>query len=282
MSELPHKKYIEYLFSLGFNKPTVEKCLSDNDLVLPTEKQLSEIQSYSYREPAVNQYLKDDEPPKPKKLNKNAYAALELLSHPDREILDALCVLYAGNYSKISKELLDYDIELTKGVVEEYSNYFWNKDAVLSRANWRRFLKLVDDGDKEYKNILKLAKLGDQELLFWKLGRPKKFNLTKTEIENAMQLAYMKAMETKYMPGDAEKVARVGAAWLSQFVALASKYQDVVEQSQFPEFMKMLEEGVEVDTAPMEHPSLEDVSPQPKKLPEKKVADIIPIKKKNA
>lgn len=261
LANLPHELFIRFLATIRSTAEELELFLENNGLAIPSLGYLDNILNTNkeYIELLTSLPVKDK--------------AIEILQHKDREFIDVICVLYRDRPEKIVKELESYDIMLEKEVIETYQQLFWNAHAISSRSKWKTFLNGLSDeggaGEYEsisYKNLLKLAKLNDQELLFWKLQRPKTFKNKKDILEDAVVLYWTKLQETKYLPNN-ESSSKMMANYGNLLVNSIKQISELDAQTQYEDVKKMLEEGfVEIKSEKVEHKSLAEVVEENNKI----------------
>jgi hypothetical protein len=203
----------------------IENILSIHGLAIPSSKYIKTL-----RKKTLEYDLTQDQ----------VDGAVQLLHHQERDFIDALCVLYKATASKVLIELSEYDIVVDKEVLDAYITLFWNPTAIGSRPKWNVFLKRVDDydlGTTTYKNLLSLAKMGDEELLFWKMKRPKPRRDRQEILEETAYDAAMRLKESQCMPlsvDTAKTISALGQVLISSYKLLSdlenqTKYSDVLD-----------------------------------------------------
>ena len=260
--ELPHELFIRMQFALGKTVDEVEDILDDHGLAVPTTKFLSNLGD-EYRVVPTENLSKfeegEDEPPSPKIISKIEHEAIELLDHDERELIDALCIIYVKTPKNIQKTLKNFGVELALKTVKKYQELFWHPSAVCSRRKWRQYLAGLDD--KDTKRLLMMAKKDDRELLFWILGK-NTGNINKKEmLERAVELASMKLLETRYMSNDFNG-SKIAINWGNQLVIYMRELAELETQDQYNQFMEILQDGVALQTDTKEHPAFSEIIPE--------------------
>lgn len=298
--QLPHEIYISLLFLEGYSVDAINEKLELNDLALPSDTYLKEIQSLVNPKPP----RKQDEVPEEltnkmehlspaegntefiEKLkyiqSKTSDEVLNLLRHPDRELIDVVCILNRRDPSKIKSELEQNDIYVSLNVIKMYVTLFWQPSAIDSRHRWRIFLRgLVDESEHENtgyesnKNLYKLARIGDEDLVFWKLQRPKNTRNKKQDLEQVREMLTFKILETKYMSNNINN-SKLIANLSSQLVDITKQLHDMETESDFENIVEYLKNNVELENPPeKELKSLEEVTKENSEM-----ADIVPMNKK--
>jgi len=290
--QLPHEIYISLLFLNGWNSESISEHLEEFGLADPSTSYLRNLESAINPSPStsmedreLNEDLSktvDDQTISilktiKKKVPKESF---DLLDHPDREFLDVLCILYRRDLEKIKSELESQEIFLSLKVLEGYVTLFWQPLAIDSRHKWKKFLKSVDedsdDGEESPRNLYKLARWGEEDLVFWKLQKPRKTRDKKKDLEYVRELITMKILETKRMKNDSNN-AKLIYHLSSQLVDITKQLHEMETESDFENIVEYFKNNIELENEEEEAPkSLEEVSKENKQL-----AEVVPIKNKS-
>jgi hypothetical protein len=233
MIELPHTLFIKYLSNKGKSFEEIEQTLDSYGLVRPISTVTTRIIEdknlvVPYKEEVINE-------------------AMELLQNDDRDFIDVHCVLYRGDPLKVQTELQGYDLILDYETLNVYMHLFWHPTAVESRSLWNKFLKLVGSdipsGYTSFKHVLFLARMGDQELLFWKLKRPKTNVNKKQLLEETGYDSAMRLKETMYDDTSFENSRTA----VNYSMVMTNSYRLISEMerdTQYEDVQKLLKEGI--------------------------------------
>lgn len=257
---LPHELYIKALFWKGFSIKEVEGQLQDYDLAIPIESYMEELKEQTKKKPEheIKKLIESD----------FFIAAEELLDCNHRELLDAMCVLHVETKEKAFNELVELGIFIPQEVFYAYKRIFWNTMAVNSRTRWKEFIRCLPEdtsGDKQagtggYKDILRLARMGKNDLLFWRLQIPNKKKSARELLESARELSFMRLMETQFMPNE-ESVSRIAANYGNLIGNLSRQLLELEASAGYQEVAEMLTKGlVEIESKEGNYKSLSEVN----------------------
>lgn len=233
--ELPHELYIYALATKKLSLTAIDDRLRYYGLVSPKSDYLKYIQENNPSTLFTDEQVKEAE---------------ALLEHPERELLDVLCVLYRGDCRKVYDDSVGYSLGLTEAQVKTYIFLFWHPLVLNNRVKWQEFMRGLNEESyrdlvsrASYKSLLRLARMGEQEILFWKLGRPKKFKQKRDILEDSVQDLYMRMKETNLME-NTESTSRIVSNYGTVLASFVRELTNLESQVVYDDVLKLLQEGV--------------------------------------
>lgn len=257
-AELPHELFIRYLIDQGKTNKELTEILVQNDLARPTDTFIDNLRA---KTDSIQFNLTPE----------HLAGILQILNHSEREFVDVLCILYKRNLDKIVKELITYDIDIPTDHITMYKDLLWHYSAIESRTKWKRYLQYLPDekgadriGITGYKNLVRLARIGDDDLLFFKLRKRRKNKNRKEMLENALENAQMRLHETAYMDNTLD-TSKIAANWGTLVVNITKQIQDL--DSQYDDIHEALKEGLaKLKTRQTEYKTLPEVLAENKQI----------------